>query len=88
MGGLQDIHIEIIIHKNRTAHGGYSYGFLPDLKIVNGLCHQPMSNAMMASWAKVEWNIIQTFWTFENKFHIFESSKSEIRISNLVLFKL
>jgi hypothetical protein len=30
-----------------------------------------MGDAVMTPWAKVEWNINKTFWTFEDKFHIF-----------------
>ena len=56
---LQDIDIEIIVHKNRAAHGGHSDCLFPDLEIVNGLCHQSMGNPVMTSRTEVEWNVNQ-----------------------------
>jgi hypothetical protein len=40
-----------------------------------------MGDTMVASGTEMEGNIDQTFRTFEDKFHIFEPSKSEIQIS-------
>jgi hypothetical protein len=66
---LQNIDIEIIVHKNGTSHGGHPDRPLPDLEIVNGFRYQTMSDTVVASRTEMERNINQTLGTFENKFH-------------------
>jgi hypothetical protein len=71
VGCLQDIDIKIIIHENGAAHRGDPNRFFPQLEIVNRLCHQSVGDAMVTSRAEMEWNINETFWAFEDKFHIY-----------------
>ena len=69
MGGLENVDIEIIVHKHGASHGGHPDRPLSDPKIVNGLCHQAMSDTVVAPGTEMERDIYQTLGTFKNKVH-------------------
>ena len=69
MGGLEDIDIEVIVHKDGTTDGGDANGPFSDVEEIDGLGHQPMSNAVMTAGTEMKRNIYQSLWTFEHEFH-------------------
>jgi hypothetical protein len=34
-----------------------------------------MGDTVVTSWAEMKWDINETFWTFEDKFHVFTPQK-------------
>jgi hypothetical protein len=66
---FQNIDIEIVIHKDRTTHRCDSDCIFSDLKIVDGICDEPVSNPVVTPGAEMVGNIDQAFRTFKNKLH-------------------
>jgi hypothetical protein len=69
MGGFEDINIEVIVHEYGAPNGGDANGPFANLEEIDGLGHQPMSNAMMTTGTEMKRNIYQSLWTFEHEFH-------------------
>jgi hypothetical protein len=69
MRGLEDIDIEVIVHEDGTPYGSHPNGPFSNLEEIDGLGHQPMGNAMMATRTEMKRNIHQRLWPFEHEFH-------------------
>src|SRR4030042_1949288 len=70
MRSLDDIDIEVVVHKDRTTHRGDPDRLFPDFKMIDSLCHQTVGDSVVTPRAEVKRDIDQTFRTFKNKFHL------------------
>jgi hypothetical protein len=64
-----DIAIKIIVHEDSAAHGGNPYSPLGDPVIIEGFCHQPVSDSVAAARAVMHHGIVECFGLGKNGFH-------------------
>ncbi len=62
VGRFHEVHLEITVGKNRTAHRGYTDGFFSQAHLVEHFRYQAMGNAVSAPGTIVGVDISKGFW--------------------------